>query len=389
MEATETMDIWKILGIERTNDTKIIKKAYAEKAREVHPEEHPEEFQKLHNAYVDAMNYAKNMRVTKLKDAVIVETNIVEKMEPKQSKKNETIVVTNIGQPKKQEPLENTVEKVIETPTVEIESQVFIGLDSKAEQKRKEVFATVDMILNPSSSKIVRSRCVDTLLANEYFYSLLIDDNIVNDKFKMILNLECLSRKDIRKILKFLKMKNKEKEPAMLREIIKLLHMPIYGLEQTVYLFPHFTYFFVFLISPFMELDIGTNFFPVIVNYMLVLIVAWYIFIYSKTAKSKEVRMKIDLEKNMKNFLTIYKWTMVILFYIGFALILYTAVYVGDYYLFETVLFDEYYEFYLPANNTLYGILALSGSILLLYYRKVKVVLKELQTEFYNKLSTK
>jgi len=53
------MDIWKILGIENTNDINIIKKAYAARSKEVHPEEHPKEFRMLHDAYKMALKLAK------------------------------------------------------------------------------------------------------------------------------------------------------------------------------------------------------------------------------------------------------------------------------------------------------------------------------------------
>lgn len=53
------MNYWKILGISPTKDLGEIKKAYAAKSKEVHPEEHPEEFKQLHDAYLSAVKYAK------------------------------------------------------------------------------------------------------------------------------------------------------------------------------------------------------------------------------------------------------------------------------------------------------------------------------------------
>lgn len=53
------MNIWSILGIQPTNDIRAIKKAYAKRSREIHPEESPEEFSELHNAYEQALKYAK------------------------------------------------------------------------------------------------------------------------------------------------------------------------------------------------------------------------------------------------------------------------------------------------------------------------------------------
>jgi len=53
------MNIWEILGIAPTTDIAQIKAAYAAKAKLVHPEEHPEEFQVLQKAYKSAVKYAK------------------------------------------------------------------------------------------------------------------------------------------------------------------------------------------------------------------------------------------------------------------------------------------------------------------------------------------
>lgn len=54
------MNIWKELGISKTNDVREIKKAYAKRSKLVHPEEHPEEFQQLHRAYREALRLAKS-----------------------------------------------------------------------------------------------------------------------------------------------------------------------------------------------------------------------------------------------------------------------------------------------------------------------------------------
>lgn len=52
------MNIWEILGIEPTKDKKTIKRAYAAQTKVVHPEEKPEEFKRLHEAYQAALKYA-------------------------------------------------------------------------------------------------------------------------------------------------------------------------------------------------------------------------------------------------------------------------------------------------------------------------------------------
>ena len=52
-------NIWKILEIPVTTDIKQIRQAYAAKAKEVHPEEHPETFMELQNAYQQALHFAR------------------------------------------------------------------------------------------------------------------------------------------------------------------------------------------------------------------------------------------------------------------------------------------------------------------------------------------
>lgn len=49
---------WEILGIEFTTDKKVIRRAYAAKAKEIHPEEKPEEFKVLYEAYQTALGWA-------------------------------------------------------------------------------------------------------------------------------------------------------------------------------------------------------------------------------------------------------------------------------------------------------------------------------------------
>ena len=58
-------DIWKMLEIEPTKDVAIIKRAYAALAKKYHPEQYPEEFLNLRNAYEAGMDYASNGKKNK------------------------------------------------------------------------------------------------------------------------------------------------------------------------------------------------------------------------------------------------------------------------------------------------------------------------------------
>ena len=51
---------WSILGIDPTNDVSAIKKAYAIKLKIYHPEDDPEGFQKLREAYEGAIKQSRN-----------------------------------------------------------------------------------------------------------------------------------------------------------------------------------------------------------------------------------------------------------------------------------------------------------------------------------------
>ncbi|MGN1088976.1 MAG: DnaJ domain-containing protein [Huintestinicola sp.] len=51
--------MWEILGIEPTTDIRAIKSAYARLAKKYNPEEQSEEFRRIHNAYKNAVDYAR------------------------------------------------------------------------------------------------------------------------------------------------------------------------------------------------------------------------------------------------------------------------------------------------------------------------------------------
>lgn len=52
------MNIWETLGIEPTTDVKLIRRRYAELVRLYHPEDQPEIYQEIVEAYQKALTYA-------------------------------------------------------------------------------------------------------------------------------------------------------------------------------------------------------------------------------------------------------------------------------------------------------------------------------------------
>lgn len=67
--------IWDILGIDPTTDKKKIKKAYAEKTKVYHPEDYPEEFKIVQEAYQWAMKYASKSVLNDEDVKVNIDTN--------------------------------------------------------------------------------------------------------------------------------------------------------------------------------------------------------------------------------------------------------------------------------------------------------------------------
>lgn len=87
------MTIWEQLKIPQTKDIGTIRSAYAARAKELHPEEHPEEFQELQKAYKAAVKYAKSgvavVQFTKEDLAVHIEAATSEQIQPEAQGKAE------------------------------------------------------------------------------------------------------------------------------------------------------------------------------------------------------------------------------------------------------------------------------------------------------------
>ncbi len=76
------------LGIEPTDDTKTIKKAYAVLVKQYHPEEEPVEWKKIHDAYQVALRYAQNGKgAIQREDRSAFHTEPVRNFRPENTKK--------------------------------------------------------------------------------------------------------------------------------------------------------------------------------------------------------------------------------------------------------------------------------------------------------------
>ena len=71
--------IWQILGIAPTNDITEIKKAYAAKAKKTNPEDDPEGFEALHNAYRNAIRIARASAAARENREAVIQEPAAEK----------------------------------------------------------------------------------------------------------------------------------------------------------------------------------------------------------------------------------------------------------------------------------------------------------------------
>lgn len=120
-----------ILGIGRDADKKTIKKAYAELVKQYHPEEHPEEWKRIHDAYEQAMEQvsAKKQKVSvpvPQESSVQEEnlTNTVKTLEPKEAPNTPT-----------------------ETPEVQAQPQMQ-SLSAEQQDKLEDIFGDVEKVVH-------------------------------------------------------------------------------------------------------------------------------------------------------------------------------------------------------------------------------------------------
>lgn len=164
------MNDWIILGIEKTNDLRKVKQAYAEKTKLYHPETHPDEFQKLHNAY---KRIASELRRSTDNQQLVQ----VHKSEPVQEAKKQLEVTVQKGVLQKQ--LEMNFREEVHKPVRNIkQDKDFLkqvedaakNFEARHTDKRDPVqVAKVDYILQHDARNSKLLQQFQWLLYNEFF----------------------------------------------------------------------------------------------------------------------------------------------------------------------------------------------------------------------------
>ena len=103
-------DIWKTLGIEPTKDVIAIKRAYTSLAHKINPEDEPDKFRELHDAYKMALNYAKGGGGIRI-SFVPAQPGSVTPLENKVTPEFEFSPVSNTSSEKNDEPEETPEDK--------------------------------------------------------------------------------------------------------------------------------------------------------------------------------------------------------------------------------------------------------------------------------------
>lgn len=83
--------MWEILGIEPTTDIREIKRAYARLAKQYNPEEHPEEFKRIFDAYKCASAMARLVNEHRTDQIVTISTSVKEQeqLQPEQHEQSD------------------------------------------------------------------------------------------------------------------------------------------------------------------------------------------------------------------------------------------------------------------------------------------------------------
>lgn len=126
------MNIWEILGIDRTTDLKEIKRAYAHRAKQWHPEEYPEEFQRLQNAYKWAKAYAQSGKSNTFSEQKIEEKITEEEKSEEKKTEEEKTKEERTGETETEE------EKTGEKETKEEKTEEEITEEQKTEEEKIE-----------------------------------------------------------------------------------------------------------------------------------------------------------------------------------------------------------------------------------------------------------
>lgn len=193
---------WQILGINPTNEINQIKKAYAEKSKLYHPEEKPQEFLKLREAYEQALKQAEDIHIN-IEDEIFCDEQIENNIDIK--KEIDDWQLTN---------------QTFET-TAEITNAIESFLEIYTTQKRKDTkiwykYFTSDVFLQVWREKAFTSKLLEQIKntnANKEFlnplnavYGIVLPNGNISAYYQFKNEIEFDGLSDIKEIFNISKM---------------------------------------------------------------------------------------------------------------------------------------------------------------------------------------
>lgn len=144
-------NVFAVLEIEPTKDKKEIKKAYAKLVRKYHPEEYPEQWEKIHHAYESALHFAEN-------DKENVEESSVLHVDTEEKTEKSPVLVLKTGKNKQQTRqylLEQSSSEILEMNILfeNISQLSNEQQEQKVEIWRQEIQKAIDEIKRMSEKK--------------------------------------------------------------------------------------------------------------------------------------------------------------------------------------------------------------------------------------------
>jgi hypothetical protein len=170
---------WKVLGIEATKEKRVIKKAYSELVKKYHPEEFPNEYKEVRNAYEQAIMYTK---ITSHRVPLVSQfekrKEVIE--DKKEEHYNQETMFDNLDDTL----WDNTPQKEIDTPLKEDEEyKLFLEIQIQIDQKIQQIIdKTLEKYnsLNANDITIWKEWFEDNIDNSELIIETLLDTGLSN-----------------------------------------------------------------------------------------------------------------------------------------------------------------------------------------------------------------
>ena len=250
------MNIWNTLGIKSTKNIAEIKKAYANKVKDVHPETDPVQFNELHSAYQMALSYAKGSYEK------VYSTSTTDSW------------------------------STVDTSNLEMDEEYSLAFEVVGKNE-EEILEILKKLIYYKSTKKERRGYLKKLLGFEKFFDYLLAHENMRQSLSVILELECLQQRDIKKIKKSFDNHFSKGFPESLRAIDSLLSAPKRGYGKWFFILPYLAFLMALLCPNYMFYYDEEDIQAVFTFTLFVLIIIWSVFMFFQRTRANEVERSL------------------------------------------------------------------------------------------------